>query len=128
MIFAINSLPEIVSKFTARAHARPSTRENLILHWDDLPLWMQIDPYIRYGYRPQLNSFSACFYSLFYAHNDLVNTWSHLLPALFYFAILVGINWASPRHAQPMRPEGLVVTYLFATGTCICLLLSVGAR
>ena len=118
----------MVSKSTARAHARRSARgKNLTLHWDDLPLWMQVDPYIRSGYRRQLNSFPACFSSLFYAHNDLVNTWSHLLPALFYFAILVGIErGASPRQAQNMRPEeGLRVTSLYATGTGICLLLSV---
>lgn len=45
-----------------------------ILHIDHLPEWMRADPYINYGYRRESNSFRECFESLFYPHNELVNT------------------------------------------------------
>ena len=63
-----------------------------VVDWDDLPRWMQIDPYIRRGYRRELNSFHACLQSLFYSHNELINIWSHLIPALVYLAILMGFD------------------------------------
>ena len=61
------------------------------IHYDQLPEWMKVDPYIRLGYRRQLNSFRDCFWSLFYLHNEFVNIWSHLLPAFCYLAFSLGL-------------------------------------
>ena len=99
-----------------------------VLHWDDIPPWMQIDPYIRRGYRRQLDSLPACFWSLFYPHNEFVNTWSHLLPALFYLSALVGVEWGLLfrfEAEQVVRQEDNVMVQFYAVGTVICLLASV---
>ena len=63
-----------------------------VLHYDQLPNWMKTDPYIKRGYRPQSNSFHDCFWSLFYSHNELVNIWSHLVPAFCHLALLLGLD------------------------------------
>lgn len=60
-----------------------------LLHFEELPAWVQKDPRIRRGYREELHTAWDCFVSLFYIHNEFVNIWSHLLPALVYGTILV---------------------------------------
>ncbi|KAF9734872.1 hypothetical protein PMIN06_009524 [Paraphaeosphaeria minitans] len=59
-----------------------------ILSYDELPAWMKKDPRIRTGYREELRNVWKCVLSLFYVHNEFVNIWSHLLPALAYLAML----------------------------------------
>lgn len=49
---------------------------------------MKRDPGIRRGYREELRNCWNCFISLFYVHNELVNIWSHLFPAIIYASIL----------------------------------------
>lgn len=118
------------SKTHTEVAAHPLATQN-ILHWDDLPTWMQTDPYIRRGYRRQLDSLSACFWSLFYLHNDFVNTWSHLLPALCYLSALTCVEWElfsyhpQVEAEQVARREDVVMVHLYVVGTVICLLASV---
>lgn len=105
-----------------------------VLRWDEIPPWMQIDPYIRRGYRRQLDSLSACFWSLFYVHNEFVNTWSHLLPALFYLSALVGVEWElffyhhQIEAGQVVTQEDVVMVEVYVVGTIVCLLASVCVR
>lgn len=95
---------------------------------------MRIDPYMRRGYRRQLDSPSACFWSLFYLHNEFVNTWSHLLPALCYLSALIGVEWDlfSYHHqieaGQVVMRDDVVMVQIYAVGTIICLLASVRIR
>lgn len=58
------------------------------LSFDELPAWMKKDPHIRRGYREELRNVWNCFLSLFHIHNEFVNIWSHLLPALVYGTML----------------------------------------
>lgn len=101
------------------------------LHWEDLPEWMRIDPYIQRGYRRQLDSHSACFWSLFYPHNEFVNIWSHLLPAILYLGVMIDLEWGVciydyPTNArQTLRREHAMVVQVYIAGTVICLLASV---
>jgi len=106
-----------------------------ILHYDDLPPWMRIDPYIKHGYRRPLASFFHCFWSLFHAHNELVNTWSHLLPGLSFAALLVDVDgWVGlgfdgegkvfGEGKQVEWADGVVMR-VYVAGTAGCLFLSV---
>ena len=93
------------------------------LHYDQLPTWMKIDPYIRLGYRRQLNSFHECFWSLFYLHNESVNIWSHLVPAIGYF-VAVFILDLHTFHSGIKIPTADMVFfqfYLLSTGCCLLL-------
>ncbi|KAH7063492.1 hemolysin-III related-domain-containing protein [Macrophomina phaseolina] len=93
-----------------------------ILHFDDLPSWMKVDPYIRHGYRRQLDSIYACFRSLFYIHNEFVNAWSHLAPAIAYTAILLRSDYKLMQEEDigVLRSDFLIVQgYVACTATCL---------
>ncbi|KAF2503362.1 HlyIII-domain-containing protein [Lophium mytilinum] len=53
-----------------------------LLSFNDLPPWYQDNPYIRTAYRPVSNSFAHCLHSLSYFHNETLNIYTHLLPAI----------------------------------------------
>lgn len=94
------------------------------LNFDRTPKWMQVDPYIRYGYRPQLDSFLLSISSLFYLHNELVNTWTHLIPAVLYASLL--LNTTSGLFVKDhVSATDVFVIQIYILGTSICLFLSV---
>ena len=96
-----------------------------VLHWDELPTWMKVDPYIKRGYRKQMNSFSGCFWSLFYPHNEFVNIWSHLLPSLTLLGLLLGADsWVLYRGIEAPLMDNLVIQ-VYMMGTAGCLFFSV---
>ena len=105
-----------------------STTIHQLVNWDELPTWMQTDPYIRRGYRRQMNSFHNCYQSLFYPHNELVNTWSHLLPAVLYLVMLLGVDVKLFRYELQeveVKASDMRVVQLYILGTVILLLCSV---
>lgn len=91
-----------------------------VLHYDQLPNWMRIDPYIRHGYRPQSNSFCVCFWSIFHRHNESVNIWSHLVPALCHFALLLYLDvWISHSDIKVSRVDNYIFQlYIVCTAGC----------
>lgn len=96
-----------------------------VLHFDDLPQWMQTDPYIRHGYRRELKSFRECCRSLFYPHNEFMNTWSHLLPALFFLGLVLAADYpVLYGRAQVSWIDNLAIQ-MYVGGTAGCLFLSV---
>lgn len=99
--------------------------KQLVFHISHLPKWMQLDPYIMYWYRPQLDSFEECFWSLFYLHNESINTWSHLLPGVYFIALLVMVEyWVSHLPFDVTLTDVLAIqTYI--AGTAGCLIFSV---
>ena len=85
---------------------------------------MKIDPYIKRGYRRQSNSFRDCFWSLFYLHNEFVNTWSHLLPAFCYLAFLLGLDFWTFHSNIKVSAADKAIFQLYIVCTVGCLLLS----
>lgn len=55
-----------------------------LVTYDELPKWYrdQESPFIRTKYRPVSNSYNACLQSLSYLHNESLNIYTHMLPAL----------------------------------------------
>ena len=49
----------------------------------DLPSWFTPYPYVRTGYRANFAP-SLCLRSIFYVHNETINVWSELLPAVCF--------------------------------------------
>ena len=94
------------------------------LHYDQLPQWMKIDPYIRLGYRRQLNSFYECFKSLFYLHNEFVNIWSHLLPAIVYCILVLKPDLYAFPSSFKVTTTDMVILRLHLLCTVCCLLFS----
>ncbi|GAA5868705.1 hypothetical protein JCM3774_003631 [Rhodotorula dairenensis] len=60
-----------------------------LLSFDEAPPWMQQNSCIRTGYRPALGSFRACVRSLAFAHNELLNCWTHLVPSVSCLVLLL---------------------------------------
>ena len=96
-----------------------------VLHFDELPQWMQIDPYIKMGYRQPSNSFKACFLSLFYPHNEFVSTWSHLLPGLFFSGLLILGDYPLLHNISDVSRADNLAVQMYVCGTIGCLFLSV---
>ncbi|XXH01983.1 hypothetical protein Hte_008347 [Hypoxylon texense] len=66
-----------------------------LLSYDDIPAWYQDNPHIRRGYRPVSHSVRACVRSWTYAHNETMNIYTHLVPAV---ALLIcGLVYVSIR-------------------------------
>lgn len=121
-----STLQTSASKAALASHEIATSIQH-ILHFEDLPQWMQIDPYIQHGYRRQLDSFHACFWSLFYPHNELVNTWSHLLPACFYLALLLAADYSAFLGGAQVSTADNLAFQTYVAGTAGCLFLSVRA-
>lgn len=111
-----------------------STNSRSVLHFDDLPQWMKVDPYIRHAYRRQLDSIQACFHSLFYLHNEFFNAWSHLAPAIAYAAVLLKSDYNLLQHVTiggdgTSRTDYLIVQgYVACTAACLLFSVSLGSR
>ena len=50
-----------------------------VVHHHSLPSWLKDNDFLHKGHRPQLNSFFACFKSIFRIHTETGNIWTHLL-------------------------------------------------
>ena len=53
-----------------------------LVHFSTLPDWYRDNPHILSSYRPVSNSYHACLQSLTYLHNESLNIYTHLIPAL----------------------------------------------
>ncbi|KAK0609222.1 hemolysin-III related-domain-containing protein [Bombardia bombarda] len=55
-----------------------------LLSFDELPEWHKDNQYIREGYRPISGSAAVSFRSLLYLHNETINIYTHLIPAIAF--------------------------------------------
>ena len=101
-----------------------SNAVQVILEYDQLPEWMKVDPYIKRGYRRQQDSFRDCFWSLFYAHNETVNIWSHLLPAIIYLGCSLTLDFRTMHSGIDIPTADRAIFQLYLLCTVGCLLLS----
>lgn len=92
-----------------------------LVHWNDLPHWQQDNHHIHGSYRQASYSYSKSFQSIFQWHNESVNIWSHLIPALLCLpgaAILYKI--LRPRYEQASMAD-VVAMGCFFLGAAVCL-------
>ena len=69
-------------------------RKPFIGTWDDYPVELQDNEYLREGYRVNFNTYKEVFYTLFRLHNESVNVCSHLCGAIvtvFMIVILLSL-------------------------------------
>ena len=60
--------------------------------FDEAPKYIQDNEYIKGGYLLNCTDFKKALRSLFMCHNETINTWSHLLGALFFFFLIFYIS------------------------------------
>ncbi|KIN05001.1 hypothetical protein OIDMADRAFT_101848 [Oidiodendron maius Zn] len=82
---------------------RPSRRPTLS-SFEELPKWYQDNPFILRGYRPVSDSFRLCWESWFYLHNETVNIFSHLVPAIYFLTA----QWLISRYLSAHYPDSSV--------------------
>ncbi|KAE8445791.1 hypothetical protein EG329_012849 [Mollisiaceae sp. DMI_Dod_QoI] len=63
-----------------------------LLRFEDLPAWYQDNPSVHTAYRPVSYSSIPCFHSLTYLHNETLNIYTHLIPAILSIFVQVYIQ------------------------------------
>ena len=80
--------------------AKIRSKYSKLLSFEDLPEWYRDNHFTRSGYRPVSNSWIACAQSLGHIHNETVNIYTHLIPAVgFLFG--QGIIYHAINHFYP---------------------------
>ena len=102
-------------------HEHRLDRRRVLVSWKELPHWQQDNHYILQHYRPASNSYFRSFGSLTYWHNETVNIFTHLIPAVlsFPFAALL-YKLSRPRFALAGR-EDVFAFGCFFLGAALCL-------
>lgn len=94
------------------------------LQWDQLPSWQRDNQYILSGYRTSSNSFGKSFASLKYLHNESVNIYSHLIPAVILSFFGISFHKALSRRYTSFSTADTLVFGCFFLGAVLCLSIS----
>ncbi|KAI8962104.1 HlyIII-domain-containing protein [Daldinia sp. FL1419] len=108
---------ETLTRSSQNEAGQEKHRHPLVIY-DEIPDWYQDNPYIRRGYRPVSHSARVCFGSWLYLHNETVNIYTHLVPAV---ALLVsGLAYGLP-HLQHRGNDdaGILATLLVSAMACL---------
>ncbi|KAI1411994.1 mPR-like GPCR protein [Hypoxylon sp. FL1857] len=89
-----------------------------LVSFEEIPEWYQDNPYVRQGYRPVSHSTKACFASWMYMHNESMNIYTHLAPAVAL--IISGIAYGLA-HLQDRSggDAGVVAALLLSAVVCL---------
>lgn len=92
-----------------------------LMTWDDLPHWRQDNQYIRGNYRQESRSYLRSLCSLTYWHNETVNIYSHLIPALLSLPFAIAMyKVMQPRYKQAAQSD-VTAFCCFFLGAALCL-------
>ena len=114
----MDSISDIV--FKENKFGRPG-----LLSFDEMPEWFrrESNPWIRHGYRPISGSALASLCSWWYIHNESVNIYSHLIPAV---AFLLGERYIqqylASRYSGVTGADFIAFSiFMFTAATCLSL-------
>lgn len=95
-----------------------------LYYYHELDPWQQDNHFIRSGYVKETLSYKECLRSLSYLHNESVNVYSHLVPAIIAgVGVVVFINCESKNYTNLHAWE--IVNFLqFGAASIFCLMLS----
>lgn len=99
-------------------------RKTKLITYDELPTWYQDNEYIIGGYRPESFSTSACFTSLLYIHNETINIYTHLIPAIVFLFAQAFILYMLHQKFPEAEPLDYAVFSFFLLSAFITLSLS----
>jgi len=104
---------------TAKAHEAPCLQR-----FEDLPVWYQDNPCVLSGYRPVSHSTPTCFYSWAFLHNETVNIYTHLIPAILSIFAQIALQVIISNHFPQASFQDRLVFSLNLLAVTIALLLS----
>ena len=114
-----DTYPQLLEKPSASLDERPK-----LVTYDSLPEWYKDNEYIVGSYRPESLSTSACFGSLFYLHNETVNIYTHLVPALVFLVAQAFMLRLLNQRLPQARPVDYIVFSFFLLCAFLTLSLS----
>ena len=120
----VQASAHVVAEAGQEAATRSSNAIQHIVHYDQLPEWMKLDPYIKIGYRHPRDSFRDCFWSLFHLHNETVNIWSHLIAAIIFSVFLIKPYFETIINDIKVPTADRAIFQLYVVCAMGCLLLS----
>lgn len=94
------------------------------LYWDQIPPWQRDNQYILSGYRAVSNSFRKSFASLAHVHNESVNIYSHLIPAVLISILSIPLHTSLMAKHTNVSIADTIVLGCFALGAVMCLAMS----
>ncbi|KAL2393961.1 ADIPOR-like receptor SPBC12C2.09c [Exophiala dermatitidis] len=103
---------------------KSDTPWHTLVHWNDLPRWLQDNHHIHSGYRQASYSYKRSLQSILHWHNESVNIWTHLIPAalsLPFASYLYSV--LEPRYERASRADVIAMSCFFVGAAC-CLGLS----
>lgn len=89
-----------------------------VVHHRSLPAWLKDNDFILRYHRPQLNTFWACFKSIFRVHTETGNIWTHLLGCGSFLAILI---FVLVQERSLIQWQDKTVFSAFFFGAVVCL-------
>ena len=109
------------AKASASKVADTSDSRYSLVTWDCLPHWQQDNHYITGNYRRVSNSYLKSFGSLTYWHNETINIYSHLVPALLSIPSAVVLYRALEPWYEQATQSDVVAFSCFFLGAAMCL-------
>jgi adiponectin receptor len=94
--------------------------------FEELPTWYQDNPFIRSGYRPVSYSSSTCLYSWTFLHNETLNIFTHLIPAILSLVAQISIQVMISSHFPRASREDRLIFSLYILSATVTLVLSTG--
>lgn len=104
------------------SYALGRAAETRLIHYEDLPIPWRNNPHILKGYRFHETPLE-CLTSIFHAHNEMVNIWSHGIGLIVVLAVAFYFYPSSAAFPQFSKMDVLVAACFFAAA-CKCLICS----
>lgn len=92
-----------------------------VVYHSNLPKWLQDNNFLVGGHRPPLESFRACFQSIFRIHTETGNIWTHLFGCIAFIAITISFL-ARPSIEIQWQEKAIFSTFFI--GAILCMLFS----
>ncbi|KAK5630193.1 hypothetical protein RRF57_005908 [Xylaria bambusicola] len=118
----IDDINVVVRNAEEDAQRRAQSHKHGLISYEELPVWHQDNPFIRHSYRPISRSTAACLRSWGFLHNETLNIYTHLVPAVA--ALFVGEVWVlwylSQKYARVGASDYVIFAFLLsAAATCL---------
>lgn len=92
-----------------------------LIRFDELEHWRQDNHWIQGRYRKTANSYVRSFASIFQIHNETVNIWSHMIPAIFSLPVAYVLHSVLESRYQRASKSDIIAFGFFFAGSALCL-------
>lgn len=100
-----------------------STKVKRLYSWNEIPIWQRDNEHIVSGYVRETNSLTGCLRSLLYLHNESVNIYTHLIPAICCLVLLF-LNKSIVVEYPTTSLRDYLIIDVFFLGLFTCLMMS----